>query len=130
MTTEGKNFSGEVPPSIIDTEYHNCNFAQPAPVDTAGVKTGVDIFEGDSTPRVFIDCLVTNCELPTGSTCKRKATLRDNVQVISTDTVTIDSEVVEVINYADIIYGHFKDGEYVYLAEPHVLPCSVQEEEE
>ena len=70
--TEGKRFTGQVTPSIVDTEYRNCNFSQPAPVDgtgeAAGRMRGVRLFPGDDTPRTFIDCNLLNCEVPPGST--------------------------------------------------------------
>jgi len=123
MTTKGMNFSGQVPPSIIDTEYEGCNFSQPEPVNDGGTMKGVDIFQGDTTPRTFIDCLVTNCELPPGSTCEKKANIRENYKMIYKDTITIDEYSVEIENYAHVIYGYFHDGAYTYHPSPIVIKC-------
>ena len=128
MVTKGKNFSGQVPPSIIDTEYENCNFAQPAPVDTAGVMTGIILFPGDNTPRTFTHCTMTNCEPPPGSTCNRRCTIRRNEVVVDTDTITVDGQSVTLNLYANIVYGHHLDGVYVYFPEPKEYPCDGPED--
>ena len=123
MVTKGKNFSGQVTPSIIDTEYENCNFAQPTPVDTAGVMTGVILFPGDNTPRTFTDCNMTNCEPPPGSTVSGKCVIKEFQKHVSSEYVTVDGIALELKQYAHVSYGWFVDGEYVYRPVPVEVPC-------
>ena len=128
MVTKGKNFSGQVTPSIIDDVYENCNFAQPAPVDTAGVMTGVVLFPGDNTSRTFTDCQMMNCEPPPGSTITRKCKLRAKQVHVDSDTITVDGISFELKFYADIIYGYYWDGGYTYHPAPIEVPCDGPEE--
>ena len=104
--TEGKNFSGQPTPSIIDTEYHWCNFSQPAPIDVAGKKRGVRLVPGDDTPRTFVNCGMLNAEPPPGSTMNRSRVLIKAFRVVtSTDTITIDGEVESVDHHSNFVYG-------------------------
>ena len=124
MVTKGKNFSGQTTPSIIDDVYENCNFAQPEPVDTAGVMTGILLFPGDNTPRMFTDCNMVNCEPPPGSTQTRcNGTIRQNQVHVDTDTITVDGIAMTVKLYADIVYGKYSGGEYTYFPDPKEYPC-------
>ena len=119
--TERENFSGQQTPSLIDTDYRQCNFCQPAPVDGVGLKRGVRLFPGDDTPRTFIDCNLSNCEPPPGSTLTRCNTvIRESYVHTCTETVTIDGEPVELDHHSDYIYGKFDgdSGEYVYFDAP------------
>lgn len=126
--TENKNFCGQVTPSIIDIEYERCNFAHKNCIDD-GQKKGVRIFPGDDTPRTFRNCNLTNCELPPNSTTVSCTTaILESCAYVDSDTVEIDSEVIEVKNYATIIYGNYRDGEYIYRSAPVVIPCKPPEE--
>jgi len=129
MVTKGKNFSGQVPPSIIDTEYQNCNFCQPAPVPDGGDYIGVRLFPGDNTPRTFTHCNMQNCEPPPGSTITRKCIVKAHVVHVSSEYVTVDSIPIEVKLYANIDYGYYWDGEYVYHPEPIETPCDGPEDD-
>lgn len=125
--TERKNFCGQATPSIVDTEYRGCNFAQPAPVDDAGVKKGVRLFPGDDTPRTFIGCNGTNCEWPPGSTvidCFAPVIAIDIL--LSTDEVEIDGVVIPVERRGTRLYGKLlPTGEYTYLPEPRETEIEV-----
>ena len=66
-----KNFSGQLTPSEIDTEYSSCNFAQSGETDGLGGWLPTRIFPGDDTPRTFIECNMTNVLPPPGSTLIR-----------------------------------------------------------
>ena len=130
MVTKGKNYSGQTTPSIVDTEYVECNFAQPEPVNDGGTMKGVRLFPGDDTPRTFTHCTMTNCEPPPGSTCDRRCTIREKQKHVSSEYVTVDGEQIEVKAYANVIHGHYRNGEYVYLPEPHETPCEGPEDVE
>lgn len=123
MVTKGKNFSGQTTPSIVDTEYVECNFAQPEPVLDGGDYIGVRLFPGDDTPRTFTHCTMTNCEPPPGSTCDRRCTIKRKQVVVDTDTITVDGQSITLNLYADVVYGHYRDGAYVYLSVPLEIPC-------
>ena len=45
----------------------------------------------------------------------------------SGDEVMIDGETIVVDEYVDIVYGVFKDGEYVYRT-PFQIPCKIRED--
>jgi len=118
-----KNFTNQPTPSVIDTEYRNCNFTQHEPVQDGDDWKGVRLFPGDDTPRTFDHCNLMNCELPPGSTvlngqfpCVKRFSA-----VMSTDTVEIDGEQVEVDRHSDLLLGHYNPttGDYEYLTEPH-----------
>lgn len=128
--TKDMNFQKEVTPSVIDAEYERCNFSKQNCIDDGGVKKGVRIFPGDDTPRTFIKCNLTNCELPPNSTtvsCTNA--IKEKCVYVDSDFVEIDGEVIEVKNYADILYGNYKDGEYIYKPLPTVTPCEPPEED-
>ena len=106
MTTERKNFTGQQTPKIIDGEYRNCNFSQPAPIEVVGKKVGVRIFPGDDTPRIFFECNLVNCQPPPGSTLTNcNTTLRESVVEVGTEDVTIDGRAVTIKRFADRIHG-------------------------
>ena len=117
--TERKNFTGQVPPSIIDDEYRNCNFSQPAPIDDAGDKRGVVIFQADTTPRTFIECNLVNCEVPPGSTVTGCNTTIKTFNVETTlDTFTVDSNSEPKQHHSNFVYGRWTPGGYVDLPTP------------
>ena len=119
--TEGKNFSGQATPSIIDTEYRHCNFAQQAPVNVAGKMRGVRLFPGDDTPRTFIKCNMMNCEPPPGSTVDDCLTcIKEVGKVTSTDTITIDGVSESVDHHSHFVHGRFDPatGGYIDLPTP------------
>lgn len=94
--TRNKNFSGQQTPSVVDDTYYCCNFAQPQPVfhqdDSAH---GVRLFPGDDTPRAFIQCNLTNCQVPPGSTmeeCNTAIVARH--QPVETEDVEVDGRTV------------------------------------
>ncbi len=82
--TERKNFSGQATPSIIDTLYLRCNFAQVEDPNSPGP---VRIFPGDDTPRTFIQCVLTNCGLPPASEVITTVIERKNFSAQSTPSV-------------------------------------------
>lgn len=119
--TEGKNFSGQATPSIVDTEYRWCTFSFPAPIDVAGKKRGVRLFPGDDTPRTFINCGMMNVEPPPGSTLTRSRVIIKGFGVVtSSDTITIDGASETVEHHSDFVYGKYDPatGDYVDLATP------------
>lgn len=111
-----------------DTEYRECNFSRRNCIDVGGVKKGVRLFPGDDTPRTFIGCNLANCEPPPGSTCTtcNRAITEKCVEVSSEDLV-IDGDTIVVKEYADIIYGAYKNGQYVYRPTPAQIPCKPPE---
>lgn len=89
--TERKNFSGQATPSIIDTGYRCCNFAQTLP--DPNLPNRVRLFPGDDTPRTFIRCNLVNCEVPPGSTvikCNTSIVAHD--MLIGSITITVDGK--------------------------------------
>lgn len=103
---KNKNFSNQQTPSIIDTEYHNCNFSQSAPIDKDGKKIGVPIFPGDSTPITFIECNMVNCQPPENATLIRcNTTLRESQIESGTEAITINDRETTIKRYVDKIYG-------------------------
>lgn len=117
--TQRKNFGGQVPPSIIDTEYNNCNFLQPQPLNVGGLRRGVVIFQADTTPRTFVNCNLGNCEVPSGSIvtgCNTAMVERglDN----GTEAVTIDGEVIKITHHKNVAYGRWTPSGYEDKATP------------
>jgi hypothetical protein len=104
----GKNYSGMTTPTVTALEYRNCNFSQTAPVLDKGKWVGVRLWPGDDTPRIFIECNLTNAVPPTSSTLTRCNTTlrRSQVATGTTETLVVDSKNVFIPIFADIIYGH------------------------
>lgn len=84
--TERRNFSFEQTPSIIDTEYVDCNFTQAV--------AHTRLFPGDDTPRTFIDCNLKNCDLGPGSTRDGGLHGHSVRDPVNDETVTIDGVLV------------------------------------
>ena len=109
------------PEDEIDLVYNRCNFAKPQCVDTLGVKTGHRLFPGDDTPRTFIDCNLTNCEPPPGSTLQHSNTTVSNTGVPrQVDVVVIDGVEYPTYEYVTTIYGRYNSqlDEYDYKDTP------------
>lgn len=122
--TKRKNFTDEATPHIVDTEYEDCNFVQPAPVDVGGKMQGVRLFPGDDTPRSFTGCNLVNAEPPPGSTLSRcNTTVKAYSVVSSTERVTVDGQSVTLEHHKDIIYGRFNGvtESYDYLPTPQEI---------
>jgi len=129
MTTTGRNFSGQVTPSVMDTEYIACNFRQPDCIDDGGVKKGVRLFPGDDTPRTFIRCNLSNCEPPPGSTCTLcNQAIRERNVYKDSDSVTIDGQSLELENYVHKTHGFIENGEYEYFDVPKETPVDRENE--
>jgi len=126
---KGKNFQKtDIADIPVDTEYRECNFSRRNCIDDAGVKKGVRLFPGDDTPRTFIGCNLANCEPPPGSTCTTCNNSITEKQVeVSSDTLTVDGETITVNEYANIIYGAYKNGSYQYKPTPVQIPCEPPE---
>lgn len=117
--TKGKNFSGQVTPGIVDTEYESCNFTQSQPVDVGGNMQGVRLFPGDDTPRTFTRCNMTNCEPPPGSTLTDcNTTIRENYLPSSPDTLTIDGVENTIEHHINRIHGRFNPETWGYDYHP------------
>ena len=105
-----KNFTktpvAEIP---VDTEYFQCNFARPAPIDVGGLMRGTRLFPGDDTPRIFTRCNLVNCEPPPGSTvidCNTWIVER-NV-VTSTDRVRVNGgRNLKIDHHSHITHGRW-----------------------
>ena len=108
MTTESKNFSGEVTPRILDTVYIGCNFMQPQP-NMSGPPVGVRIFPGDNTIRHYQDCNLINCLVPPGSTFNNCNTaIIEYDVVISTEDLVIDGAVVATEGHlSNFVHGRY-----------------------
>lgn len=101
--TERKNFSGQATPSIIDTEYQRCNFAQTLP--DPNLPNRVRIFPGDDTPRTFIRCNLVNCEVPPGSTVTRcNTSIVASNMLIGSITITVDGNSSSIDFYGTKFY--------------------------
>lgn len=126
--TKDKNFSNQTVPSIIDTEYKDCNFSYSNCLTVLGQKVGHRIFPDDDTPRTFIDCNLTNCETPPGSLIVKANGQQIGMSVIgrnvikSTDTVAIDGDTIIVNDYVDRNYGTYFQGVYTYRITPKDTP--------
>jgi len=126
--TKNKNFSNQDTPSIIDTEYKDCNFSHTNCLTFGSLKRGHRLFPGDDTPRTFIDCNLTNAEPPPGSTVIKAngqpigPTIIERMVMVKTEVVAIDSEQIEVKDYVDRIHGHYYQGAYSYRATPIDIP--------
>lgn len=110
--TKNKNFSGQSIPSIVDDTYYQCNFSQPQPVfHQDGTAHGVRLFPEDDTPRVFIECNLSNCEVPPGSTVESCNTaVVSKHQPVKTEEVVVDGRVVVRTTKEDnIVHGHYDD---------------------
>lgn len=101
--TERKNFSGQVTPSIVDTEYRQCNFSQALP--DPNLPNRVRIFPGDDTPRTFFRCNLVNCEVPPGSTViKCNTSIVAPNMLIGSITVTVDGKSSSISFYGTKFY--------------------------
>ncbi|MCK5610254.1 hypothetical protein KAR91_50745 [Candidatus Pacearchaeota archaeon] len=124
---EGKNYTKTAIADISkDLEYRHCNFARRNCTDDAGDKKGHRLFPGDDTPRTFIGCNMVNCEPPPGSTCIRcNGAIFEMDVVVASDEIVIDGERIEQKDYAQIIYGRFRDGQYQYKTIPVEVPIKI-----
>jgi hypothetical protein len=117
VMTKGKNFSGQSTPSIIDDTYYRCNFTQPQPIfHRDGSAHGVRLFPGDDTPRSFLECNLTNCEIPPGSTVEECNTaVVSRHQAIATEEVIVDGRtVVRTTKEGNVVHGHYdEDGNLI-----------------
>jgi hypothetical protein len=115
--TEKKNFTNQDTPSIIDTEYRNCNFAHSDAVFDDPNYVGHRLFPGDNTPRTFIHCNLTNCEPPPGSTIVKcnTAIIRTRVFDYQDDPIEIDGETVTINHYKRIVVGKRTESGYTYI---------------
>ncbi len=118
--TEGKNFTNQNPPSIIDTEYRRCNFTQHVPARSNGKFVGKRLFLGDDTPRTFISCNLCNVEVPVGSTIiDCNTTIKRFKLNTEVDRVTIDGDTISHQHHADFVYGRqTAPGVYEYKPTP------------
>lgn len=120
--TERKNFSGQSTPSIIDTEYRQCNFSQT--LLDPNVPGRIRLFPGDDTPRTFIRCNLVNCEVPPGSTVvKCNTSIVAHNLLIGSITVTVDGKSSSIYFYGLKFY---LDGEW-HIADsiPNIAPQDI-----
>lgn len=118
--TEKKLFTNQDTPSIIDTEYRNCNFGHSDPVQDGATWKGNRLFPGDDTPRTFLHCNLINCEPPPGSTvvdCNCVIVRPEVFQDASPD-IEIDGESIIINHYKRIVYGKWTPSGYQYLPSP------------
>jgi len=117
--TKRENFRNQQTPITIDDIYVECNFAQDSPDERDGEKVGIRLFPGDDTPRAFIDCQMTNCEPPPGSTLTGCQTILIEQDVLLESlTVLIDDEEIDASRRGARVYGKYKDGDYEYFDPP------------
>ena len=110
--TKNKNFSGQSIPSVVDDTYYRCNFSQPQPVVYRdGSAHGVQLFPGDNTPRTFIECNLSNCKVPPGSTVENCNTaVVSKHQPVETEEVVVDGRVVVRTTKEDnIVHGYYDE---------------------
>ncbi len=123
-----KNFSNKTVPSIIDTEYRDCNFSHSNCLTVFGQKVGHRIFPDDDTPRTFIDCNMVNCEPPPNSNLIHCNTaIRENRVEVASEDLIIDGDTIQVEDYVNMIYGRYIGDVYVYQATPIQIPCPAPE---
>lgn len=98
------------------TEYIRCNFSRKTPGDLGPPVLGERLFPGNDAPRTFVQCNLTNCEPPPGSTlvrCNTTLSLRD--VVIETDDVVVDGVTVSTTQKtATFIYGRYNPDTDLY----------------
>ena len=118
--TEKQNFSNQDIPSVMDTEYRNCNFTHTDAVQDGATWKGHRLFPGDNTPRTFIHCNMRNCEPPPGSTLIKSTchVIRPEVFDFIDQPIEIDGETITVNHYNRIVYGKYTETGYEYLATP------------
>lgn len=118
--TEKKLFTNQDTPSIIDTEYRNCNFGHTEAVKDNGQWKGHKLFPGDDTPRTFIDCNLINCEPPPGSTVigGNKALIRSKVFDYAEDGIVIDGHAIVINHYKRIVLGKWTPSGYLHYPTP------------
>ena len=117
--TEHKNFTNQPTPRIVDKEYRFCNFTQTESVDVAGKKRGIRLFPGDDTTRTFINCNLTNCEPPPGSTLVKCNTTIVAWGIPTTqDVITVDGESVVLQHHSTFVYGRFDPVAWEYIDLP------------
>ncbi len=117
-----RNFTGVALANIpVDTIYDSCNFGRPDCIDDAGVKKGHRLFPGYDTPRTFIRCNLTNCELPPGSiTSNEKNALLERDILLSSEDIVIDGEIITAEIRGTRTYGYYNNsnGQYETLGTP------------
>lgn len=122
MTTTRRNFSNQVPPEVIDTEYVECNFTQKVPVTQGQNRRGVVIFGADTTPRTFIDCNLCNVEVPPGSTVSGGNTTIKEFEVVDEDNsqeVELPDETLWTFDVPqDVVYGRVNPTTLEYEDKP------------
>lgn len=118
--TKRKNFVNQTTPSIIDTEYLECNFGHTQPVDSGGgVFVGTRLFPGDDTPRTFTDCNLINCEVPPGSTVTGCNTAIIQRRLFDfSESVTVDGQTVTIDHYKNVVHGRWTPSGYEYKGTP------------
>lgn len=118
--TEKKLFVNQDTPSIIDTEYRNCNFGHTEAIEDAGRWKGHRLFPGDDTPRTFISCNLINCEPPPGSMVigGNNAILQPKVFDYAENGIVIDGQPIVINHYKRIVYGKWTSQGYQYFLIP------------
>ena len=120
-----KSYYDNLSPDVGDeTEFFECNFTQPEPVDSGGgVYVGGRLFPGDDTPRTFTRCNLVNAEVPPGSTIvKCNTSIRRWSVITGTDEVIVDGTPITANIYSSVIYGRqTAPGVYEYKAVPEEL---------
>ena len=119
-----KNFSGEITPRLIDTEYDVCNFSQPQPILVDGKMVGRRLFPDDDTPRKISNSNLINCELPPGS-----ETINCNTAIIEYGLVSLSEDIIidgVVIATEETkfnrVHGRYVDGVVEYKPVPEDIP--------
>lgn len=119
----GKNFSNQIVPFEIDTEYKDCNFSHSNCLTVFGQKVGHRIFPDDDTPRTFIDCNMINCEPPPGSNLiNSRARVVERMVVVNSEIINIDDEQIVAKDYVDKLHGTYLEGRYIYHSIPIEVP--------
>ncbi len=125
---KGKAFFNQATPSVIDTEYEDCNFAHAIPVNDGGVMKGNRLFPGDDTPRTFRNCHMPNCEPPPGSVLvNSKITIIEKNVYKDSDTIEVDGQTIEIKNFKTLVHGRYSESGYEHYSTPKELPCRYTE---
>ena len=110
-------------PLLSDRHFSQCNFTHHQAVDSGGgVMVGHRLFPAESTGITFDNCNLTNCEPPPGSTLNQvNAAIIVRDVVTSSDTITVDGEVITLDHHSHFVHARYFNGAYEYKPAPEEL---------
>ncbi len=122
MSISRRNFVNDPDPDVDgETHFIRCNFAQTVPLVVGPNRRGVRLFPGvsDGIGWIFDHCNLCNAEPPPNATVIGGLTcIKDFNLVTSTETVTVDGEVITLDTRSDRIYGRYIPATGAYEDKP------------